>query len=59
MDVERWNQAKKPTTKDVAELSNSNSLTDYEDREAVFEQRRDVLTAVFKYVDNLEHLVKH
>ena len=48
MDVEKWNQAKKPTTKDVAELSNSNSLTDYEDREAVFEQRRDVLTAVFK-----------
>ena len=48
MDVEKWNQAKKPTTQAVAELSNTNSLTDYEEREGVFAKRRDVLTAVFK-----------
>ena len=48
MDVEKWNQAKKPTAEAVAELSHSNSLTDYEEREGVFERRRDVLTAVFK-----------
>lgn len=49
MDSARWHKAKKAKPDAAAKLKATNSMTEFEERESVFEEHRDELTAEFKY----------
>ena len=55
VDSDRWHKAKKAKPEAATRLKATNTMTEFEEREAVFEEHRDALTAEFKYV--VSHLM--
>jgi hypothetical protein len=50
LDSQKWHKAKKAKPEAAAKLRATNTETEFEKRESVFEEHRDELTAEFKYV---------
>ena len=50
MDSDKWHKAKKAKPEAAARIRATNLETEYEEREAVYEEHRDELTGEFKYI---------